>query len=253
MTAPIGRLGLPSCLACVLVLAGGAVLAGAAEPPRARILLVRHGHAAGDPFAMPTPPVHGYLAEPLGVEQAKATAAALKEARIDVAFSSPYGRALQTAQIVLAGRNVPLHVLPALREWTPNPALDKLPSATREQVERQARELYAEETWKTELGEGTYEMYARVVPPFLAELEKLGLHSRMGGFVIDERARGLSVAVFAHGGSLDVLLSHLLGLRPFPVGAFTFEETGLAVVELPEQHGIAHARLVIRAPHDVGR
>ncbi len=253
MTAPIGRACLPSSLACVLVLAGGGVFAETAEPPPARILLVRHGHAAGDPFATPAPPVHGFLAEPLGVRQAQATADALKKTRIDVAFSSPYGRALQTAEIVLAGRDVPLHVLPALREWMPNPALDKLPPTTREQIQTQAGDLYAEETWRTDLGEGTYEMYARIVPPFLAELEKLGIHSRMGGFVVDERARGLSVAVFAHGGSLNVLLGQLLGLRPFPVGAFKFEETGVAVVELPEQHGIAHPQLVIRAPHDVGR
>jgi broad specificity phosphatase PhoE len=75
----------------------------------------------------------------------------------------------------------------------------------------------------------------------------------MGGYVVDERARGLSVAVFAHGGTLNVLLSQLPGLRPFPVRAFAFEETGLAVVELPVQHGVAHPQLVIRAPHDVSR
>ncbi len=253
MTAITGSACLRSSFVCLLLLAGGSVFAEPAEPPRARILLVRHGHGAGDPFATPARPVDGYLADPIGLQQAKATAQALRKTRIDVAFSSPYGRALQTAEIVLAGREVPLHVLPALREWMPNPDLEKLPSTTRERMERQTGDLYAEETWKTELGEGTYEMYARIVPPFLAELDTLGIHSRMGGFVVDERARGLSVAVFAHGGSLNVLLSHLLGLRPFPVGAFAFEETGLAIVELPERRGIAHPRLVIRAPHDVGR
>src|SRR5512143_3293953 len=159
-------------LACLLLLGGGSASAETAESTT-RILLVRHGHSSGDPFATPAPPVRGYLAEPLGVQQAQATAEALKKARIDVAFSSPYGRALQTAQIVLAGRDVPLHVLPALREWMPDPALEKLPATTREKIQRQVDDLYAEETWKTELGEGTYEMYARIVPPFLAELDKL--------------------------------------------------------------------------------
>src|SRR5512139_3650035 len=112
-------------LACLLLLGAGSASAETAEPTTARILLVRHGHSSGDPFATPAPPVRGYLAEPLGVQQAQATAEALKKARIDVAFSSPYGRALQTAQIVLAGRDVPLHVLPALREWMPDPALEK--------------------------------------------------------------------------------------------------------------------------------
>lgn len=245
-------------LGCFLLPAGAGVEAGgAAAPPeaepRTRLLLIRHGHSAGDPFATPAPPVAGYLSEPLGLRQAQATAEALKGTRIDRAFSSPYGRALQTAEIVLAGRKVPIQVLPALREWMPNRALRDAPSPMFESMQRQAGDLYVEETWKTELGEGTYEMYARIVPPFLAELDKLGIHARLGGFVLDEKARGLSIAVFAHGGSLNVLLSHLLGLRPFPVGAFAFEETGLAVVELPEQRGVAHPRLVIRAPHDAGR
>jgi broad specificity phosphatase PhoE len=240
-------------VACLLVLEAGRAFAETAEAPPTRILLVRHGHAAGDPFATPARPVHGYLAEPLGVRQAEATAEALKKTRIDVAFSSPYGRAVQTAEIVLAGRDVPLRVLPALREWMPNGELDKLPATERDRIQRQVDELYPEESWKTELGEGTYEMYARIVPPFLAELDALGIHGRMGGYVVDERARGLSVAVFAHGGTLNVLLSQILGLRPFPGGTFAFEETGLAIVELPERHGIAHPQLVIRAPHDVGR
>lgn len=245
-------------LGCLLWPAGaGAEAGGAAEQtgtePRTRLLLIRHGHSAGDPYATPERPVSGYLSEPLGVRQAQATAEALKGTRIDLAFSSPYGRALQTAEIVLAGRKVPIQVLPELREWMPNRALRESPSPVFERMQRQAADLYAEETWKTQLGEGTYEMYARIVPQFLAELDRLGIHARLGGYVIDERARGLSIAVFAHGGSLNVLLSHLLGLRPFPVGAFAFEETGLAVVELPEQRGVAHPQLVIRAPHDAGR
>jgi broad specificity phosphatase PhoE len=237
----------------VLATASWSAVAEVAEPPRTRILLVRHARSAGDPFATPERPVRGYLADPLGLKQAQAAAEALKRERIDVAFSSPYGRALQTAEIVLAGREVPIRVLPALREWMPNPSLKDAPKAAHERLQSRDAELYAEETWKTELGEGTFEMYARIVPPFLEELGKLGIHSRMGGFVVDDRARGLSVAVFAHGGSRNVLLSHLLGLRPFPVGAFSFEETGLAVVELEERRGITHPRLVVRAPHDVGR
>jgi broad specificity phosphatase PhoE len=218
-----------------------------------RILLIRHAQSAGDPSATPVRPVRGFLSEPLGLQQAQAAAAALKRERIDVALASPYGRALQTAEIVLAGRATPIRVLPALREWLPNPALKDVPSTVHERIQRQDAQLYVEETWKTEQGEGTFEMYARMVPPFLAELDSLGLHSRMGGFVVDGQARGLSVAVFAHGGTLNVLLSHLLGLRPFPSGAFRFEETGLAIVELPERRGIAHPQLVIRAPHEVGR
>ncbi len=98
----MAALATTSCLcssaACLLLLGAGGAFAETADGPPARILLVRHGHSAGDPFTTPARPVHGYLAEPLGVQQAQATADALKKTRIDVAFSSPYGRALQTAE-----------------------------------------------------------------------------------------------------------------------------------------------------------
>jgi len=223
-----------------------------AVPPHAladgrpvRLTLVRHGEAAGDPFATPSRPVHGFLSE-RGVQQAEAARRALADVRFDVAFSSPYGRALQTAETVLQGRPVEIRVLPFLREWMPNPALVGGPKETVDEANRRAEGAYAEETWKTGLGEGTFEMYARIVPPFLAELDRLGIHSRMGGFVVDEKARGLSIAVFAHGGTLNVLLSHLLGLRPFPVGAFDFELTGVAELQFVERQGIGYPQLVVR-------
>jgi len=91
-------------------------------------------------------------------------------------------------------------------------------------------------------------MYARVCPPFLKELDALGIHSRMGGFVIDEKARELVIAVFAHGGSLCTLLSFLLGLMPFPIGRFGFRLTGTAVVEYNSCRDIYYPSLVLPAP-----
>ena len=234
----------------VALLAACALAAVAVGEPVApvRLTLIRHAESAGDPFATPQRPVKGFLSEPRGVAQARATAEALRGMRFDVAFSSPYGRALQTAEIVVGERKTEIKVLPFLREWMPNPALRDVPSTVFEDIQRQAEQAYAEETWKTELGEGCFDMYARIVPPFLAELAKLGLHSRMGGFVADEQARGLSIVVFAHGGSLNVLLSFLLGQRPFPVGAFAFDEAGVAFVELPERHGIGYPQLIVGVP-----
>ncbi len=228
-----------------LALASTVAAPALAETQPVRLTLVRHGEAAGDPFATPGRPVHGFLSE-RGLQQAEAARRALADVRFDVAFSSPYGRALQTAETVLRGRPVEIRVLPFLREWMPNPALEHAPKETVQEANRRASQAYAEESWKTDLGEGTFEMYARIVPPFLAELDRLGIHSRMGGFVVDEKARGLSIVVFAHGGTLNVLLSHLLGLRPFPVGAFAFELTGVASLQLAEKQGIGYPQLVIR-------
>ncbi|CAI6051553.1 histidine phosphatase family protein [Cohnella sp. JJ-181] len=218
-----------------------------------RLTLIRHGHMAGDPFICPERPVAGCLSDDCGILQAEATAEALKNERYDYAFSSPYGRALQTAEIVLDGRDVDIQILPFLYEWMPNRELEKIPSTAFEEMQRQAGDAYAEETWKTDMGEGYYDMCARIIPPFLKELAKIGLHSRMGGFVPEAHAHSLSAAVFAHGGSLSVLLGFLLGVRPFPVGSFSFEHTGVAVIDFAERKGIYYPQLVLPALHSIGK
>jgi broad specificity phosphatase PhoE len=212
-----------------------------------KLLLIRHGEMAGDAFVCPASPVTGCLS-PTGIAQARAAQRALRDVQIDLAFSSPYGRALQTAEIVLADRNVPLSIFEFLKEWMPNPALDSLSDAEREHLHRLANEGYAEETWKTDLGEGCYGMFDRICPPFLVELDRLGVHHRMGGYVIEDGAQNLSLAIFAHGGTLNTLLSFLLGVPPFPLGRFSFALTGAAIVEMGERRGIHHPKLVIPTP-----
>lgn len=213
-----------------------------------RLTLIRHGEMAGDPFVRPKRPVSGCLTE-RGIGQAKAAAASLKDMHFDHAFSSPYGRSLQTAEIVVGDRGVPITVIDELHEWLPNRDLEDLPGTKHEEIEEQSREAYAEETWKTDRGEGCYEMYARIIPPLLKALSELGIHHRMGGYVPEESARELSIAVFAHGGSLAVLLSFLLGMRPFPIGSFSFQLTGVAKLTFKEQRGIYYPKLMLDPPH----
>lgn len=212
-----------------------------------KITFIRHAEMAGDPFICPQSPVKGCLSQK-GVRQAAALAKALKTVKFDYAFSSPYGRALQTAETVLKGHKTPIKILPFLKEWQPNRELDKLPQTKFEQMQKQISSFYAEETWKTDLGEGYFDMYARICPPFLREIDKLGIHSRMGGYVIDKKAKDLSIAVIAHGGSLCVMLSFLLEIRTFPVGRIAFDLTGAATLRFREGRGIAHPELVIPAP-----
>ena len=202
---------------------------------------------AGNPFDCPDRPVKGCLSEK-GVKQATTLAKTLRETKFDYAFSSPYGRALQTAEIVLKGRRTPIKILPFLKEWQPNRNLEKLPQIKFELMQKQISSFYAEETWKTDLGEGCFDMYARICPPFLKEIDRLGIHSRMGGYVIDKKAKDLSIAVFSHGGSLSVLLSFLLEIRPFPVSRIAFELTGIATIRFREGRGIAHPELLLPAP-----
>ncbi|WP_173112563.1 histidine phosphatase family protein [Paenibacillus qinlingensis] len=217
-----------------------------------RLTFIRHGQIAGDPFICPERPVHGCLSAS-GIQQAEATAVALEKEKYDYAFSSPYGRALQTAEIVLAGREMDIRILPFIYEWMPNRNLEEVPSTVFEEIQRQTGDAYAEETWKTELGEGYYDLCARIIPPFLKLMSEIGIHSRMGGYVPKEHAKELSIVVFAHGGSLGVLLNFLLGVRPFPIGSFSLEHTGVAVVDFVEQKGIYYPKLLIPALHQIGK
>ena len=210
------------------------------------LLLIRHGQMQGDPFVCPERPVEGCLSTS-GIAQAQRAREALAGTPIDLAFSSPYGRALQTAEIVLAGRETSLTVLEFLKEWQPNRTLEELPPQDYERIVTLQDDLYVEETWQTELGEGCFEIYARVCPAFMQVLGHHGIHQRLGGFVLDPGARELTIAVFAHGGSLGVLLSFILGLPPFPLSRFCFELTGMARVTFIERKGIFHPQLVLPA------
>lgn len=200
----------------------------------------------GDPFVCPEPGVTGCLSEDVGIPQAQALHEAMKDEQIDFAFSSPYGRALQTSEIVMGDRDLAIKILPFMHEWMPDRSLNELPSCEFEKINKMSNEAFAEETWKTAMGEGCYDMYARICPPFLQELAKIGIRSRHGGFVPDPGAENLVIAVFAHGGSLNVLLSFLLGMNPFPVGRFSFELTGVATLHFSEKGGVYYPQLLLR-------
>lgn len=211
------------------------------------ILLIRHGQANGDPYARPEPPAEGFLTEQ-GMEEAGKLGEELSSERIDFAWSSPYGRALLTAGIALQGRKVEITRLPFLHEWLPNKELERSQPTEWEKINSAALSLEAAQCWKTELGEGCLEMLARVGPPFLKELEKIGVRSCNGGFVVENRALDLTVAVFAHGGSLSSLLGFLLNIPPFPTSRFSFELTGLARLRMKQQGSLWYPQLVLPAP-----
>lgn len=203
---------------------------------------------AGDPYVCPKSPVTGCL-NPEGIAQAENLRLALQVERVDAAFSSPYGRALQTAEIALAGRHVTVQRVPGLEEWKPEPALRAATSTVYEDMQKRDIARYAEETWKTEQGEGTFDMYARVVPAFLQAMADFGWHHRLGGWTTDDGKEDCGVAIFAHGGSLNILLAFILGVMPFPIGRFSFELTGIAKIDFVERQGIRYPALVLPAWH----
>ncbi|MCH2176063.1 MAG: phosphoglycerate mutase family protein [Lentisphaeria bacterium] len=217
-----------------------------------QITFIRHGEIAGDPFIQPQPGnVRGSLSEDKGVLQAEATREQINPENFDMVFSSSYGRALQTAEIIFQKADVPITVLPFLHEWLPDRSLEDVPDTRMEEINARVSSYYAEETWKTDLGEGTFDMCARVCPPFLKELAKIGIHKRHGGFVLDESARELNIAVVAHGGTFNILIAFLLGMAPFPVGRFRFELTGVLEMYFEEAQGVWYPQIWVRNLHEI--
>lgn len=210
------------------------------------ILLIRHGKAAGDPYAQPEPPAHGFLSRD-GIRQAQELGSQLQGEKIDLAWTSTYGRAVLTAHLALEGRGIPVSRFSFLREWLPDLKTASADSTEWERINAAAAELPAEQTWKTDLGEGCLEMLARVGPPFLKELDKIGVHARHGGYVLESRAEDLKIAVFAHGGSLAALLGFLLDIPAFPVSRFSFDLTGMARIRMHRQNDVWYPQLSLPA------
>jgi probable phosphoglycerate mutase len=103
--------------------------------PRRRLYLMRHGEVdyfdgAGRPFRPATVPLNAE-----GRRQAEAAARALATVPLDLALTSGLRRTVETAELALAGRAVPVQVEPRMREIETG-RLSEWAAATPEQIER---------------------------------------------------------------------------------------------------------------------
>jgi glucosyl-3-phosphoglycerate phosphatase len=83
------------------------------------MILLRHGQSYFNLLFSATrvdPGIEDPELTPLGIEQAEAAAAELAEVALTRIIVSPYTRALQTAQPLLAFHQVPVHVMHEVRE-----------------------------------------------------------------------------------------------------------------------------------------
>ena len=208
-----------------------------------RIIIVRHGE----------PNYEKDCLTPLGIRQAKAAAVRLKGEGIEEIYSSPMGRARQTAQETaeLCGfQNVKIldfmHELP----WgTEGGALyaDGHPWDGADELVRQGWDLN-----RTDWPEHPYfqnnvvtKAVREIAPMTDAWLESLG-YKREGLYYRCVREDGdqHAVALFCHGGSSTAMLARILNL-PFPYLCATLhlDFTGIAIIRLPKRPG------EISAPH----
>lgn len=166
---------------------------------RMRVFLIRHGAtelATEDRFAGTT----DVSLSAVGREQAHRLSLRLAQASVAAAYSSPLGRAMETASILAKPHGLPVVARAALREI----AHGHWEGMTRTEVERLHGEEYARwemnpYTFAPAGGETGLSVTARALP---ALLEIVAAHS------------GQDVIVVSHKATVRLLLSALLGFDP---------------------------------------
>jgi probable phosphoglycerate mutase len=135
-------------------------------PPRRRIFLLRHGEVDYFKNGRPVPAPEALLNEE-GHAQAHAAAAVLADIPFDRVVATGLSRTMETARIVLNGRDLPIEVVPDLQEIRGGTVIH-LPPAERREVflNSLTHHLNAESAFLN--GERFGEFFARVVPAFHA-------------------------------------------------------------------------------------
>ena len=183
-----------------------------------RLLIIRHG----DPDYE-----HDTLTEK-GRREAKLLAEKFKKEKIDFIYSSPLGRAKDTAMYAANALNMGNQVViePLFREFNTDKAV-VLPDGTERHLiwdllpeywTKQA-EFYDREKWKTHpaLQQGDVVKYYEAVVNRLDEILETHGYRREGGYYRVEKGNTDTVAIFCHFGLEMVLLSHLCNISPFPL------------------------------------
>ena len=202
-----------------------------------RIVFVRHGEPD---YA------HDCLTE-RGRIQAQAAAERLREEGIEEIYSSPLGRATETAAFTAEALGLPVRMLDYMRElhWgsmdgTPMPA-DGHPWDLADMLAAESRDL-TDPAWR----EHPYfrnnkvtaeaDHVARKTDEWLRTLgyERNGAYYRC----LRPDGRQATVALFSHGGSSAAAMGHILNL-PFPYACalFHIEFTGLTIIRLDRNPG----------------
>ena len=200
-----------------------------------RIIFVRHGHPD---YA------HDCLTE-LGRKHAAAAALRLQDEGIEAIYSSPHGRAMETASHLADALHLPVTGCDFMREinWGSvdgEPLFaDGHPWDTADRMVAQGESLVDpdwqnSETFRRNRVVQCVEKVAAGTDAWLATLgyTREGLYYRAG------KGTKRTIAAFGHGGASTAILAHLFNL-PFPFVTSTMgpDYTGITIVELPDAEG----------------
>jgi probable phosphoglycerate mutase len=190
-----------------------------------QLIAIRH--------ALPLRSEPGHGADPalseIGVEQAARLPEALDRFRIARVVSSPQRRAVQTAEPVAAARGLPIEIDERLAEY-----------------DRGMAEYLPVEQLRTERPEAWARMVAGQLP---AGVDEQAFRERIRaavGELVAATDPADTVAIFSHGGVINVLLHELLGTRALL--AFTIDYASLTRV-LYSRRGTVRVAAVNSADH----
>lgn len=187
------------------------------HPEATRLYLIRHGQAGNNIVGLVLDPDRDPPLTELGFDQAQRVAARLATQGVDVIYSSTLLRARQTAEPLAAGLDLPINEIHDLREIELHnvPAVDPGDLEFRDRV-RAALEERA--SWDAFPGaEQSVDVRGRV-------------RAAMDGII--GANPGKRVAIFCHGGTIQVFLATILGLRddiffyPFNAGISSVRALG---------------------------
>jgi len=188
-----------------------------------RLLLIRHGESVANTEGRMQ---GGQFDSPLtdrGRDQARALLKRLQGEgwRPSAIYASDLRRAAETARILAAGLDAPVTLDARLREYD----IGVLGGVIWRQVEVLHPELWRRLQEDDEC------------PAIPGEEGAGSFHGRLSSMLADILAahqEGETVAVVAHGGSLGVILAHLLHLDPCRPLPFTFGNVSISVVEVSQ-------------------
>ncbi|MBQ9375681.1 MAG: histidine phosphatase family protein [Ruminococcus sp.] len=193
-----------------------------------KLLLIRHGE----------PNYEKDCLTEHGIEQAKQLAVRLRREKIDYAYTSPMGRAKQTAEICMSSTDIPLTVCDWLHEFDVR-VFDK-GAAKPVQIWDLAPEnwtkiadAFDKDRFQNVPGIAGTEMYERYLTVRNGLDELLANHGlqREGGVYRKVADDDKTLALFCHFGVTCVMIAHLLGISPvLTLQGMSAEPTAIATV-----------------------
>lgn len=170
-------------------------------------------------------------------------------------YSSPYGRAWNTASQAMKKLDRTAEVLPWIREF--DIMIDRPDDTTRKRIPwdwlpqdwTQDQRFYHGDQWfKNERMEGgnVGEEYRKVTDQFDALLAKHGYRREGGNYYIVEKPNHDTIVLFCHFGVESVLLSHIWGVSPMVVWhGFCAQPSSVTTIVTEERRkGVASLRML---------